>query len=68
MKHKGLPWPSSGEDSALPLQGARVQYLGRELRSHMPGGMVGSGAGIRGSLHVSKPRAHVIFIMKDCKE
>lgn len=34
----GLPWWSSGQDSALPRQGARVQSLVRELRSHMPHG------------------------------
>ena len=32
---RGLPWPSSGSDSALPLQGARVRSLVGELRSHM---------------------------------
>ena len=32
----GLPWRSSGSDSALPLQGAQVRSLVRELRSHMP--------------------------------
>ena len=31
----GLPWRSSGSHSALPLQGARVQSLVGELRSHM---------------------------------
>ena len=25
---KGIPWPTSGEDSALPLQGPRVPTLG----------------------------------------
>ena len=34
--HKGLPWWS--RDSKLPLQGARVPSLVRELRSHMPRG------------------------------
>ena len=29
----GLPWQPSGEDSTLPLQGARVRSLVRELRS-----------------------------------
>ena len=32
----GLPWPSSGSDSAPPLQGAQVRSLVRELRSHVP--------------------------------
>ena len=31
----GIPWRSSGWDSTLPLQGARVQSLVSELRSHM---------------------------------
>ena len=31
----GLPWWSSGEDSALPVQQAWVQSLVGELRSHM---------------------------------
>ena len=35
-KNQGLPCQSSGEDSALPMQGARVRPLVRELRSHMP--------------------------------
>ena len=34
MNH-GLPWWSSGYDSALPLQGVQVRSLVRELRSHM---------------------------------
>ena len=34
----GLPWWSSGLDSALPLQEAQVRSLVRELRSHMPRG------------------------------
>ena len=34
-----LPWPSSGEDSVLPLQGAWVQSVVRELRSGMPHGV-----------------------------
>ena len=33
---EGLPWASSGQDSALPLQGARVRSLVKELRSHKP--------------------------------
>ena len=33
-----LPWQSRGEDSALPMQGARVRSPVRELRSHMPHG------------------------------
>ena len=37
---RGLPWRSSGKDSALPMQGAGVQSLVRELRSHMPLDMV----------------------------
>ena len=32
---KGLPWQSNGEDSMLPLQGAQVQTLVRDLRSPM---------------------------------
>ena len=35
---EGLPWWSNGYDSVLPLQGARVLSLVRELRSHMPCG------------------------------
>lgn len=31
---QGLPWMSSSEDSALPIQGAQVQSLAWELRSH----------------------------------
>ena len=31
----GLPWWSSGEDSVLPVKGAWVRALVRELRSHM---------------------------------
>ena len=31
----GIPWQSSGWDSTLSLQGARVQSLIQELRSHM---------------------------------
>ena len=31
----GLPWPSRGWDSALPLQGARVRSLAGELRSRI---------------------------------
>lgn len=34
----GIPWPSGGWDSELPLQGARVPSLIRELRSRKPGG------------------------------
>ena len=34
----GLPWWSSGWDSVLPLQGAWVRSLVRELRSCMPWG------------------------------
>ena len=30
----GIPWWSSGWDSALPLQGPGVRSLVRELRSH----------------------------------
>ena len=33
---QGIPWQSSGQDSVLPLQGAWVQSLVGELRSHMP--------------------------------
>ena len=32
----GIPWWSSGEGSALPLQGAKVRSLIRELRSYKP--------------------------------
>ena len=32
-KGLGLPWWSSGEDSVLPMQGARVPSSIRELRS-----------------------------------
>ena len=34
----GLPWRSSGWDSELPLQGARVQSLVGELGSRVPHG------------------------------
>ena len=33
---RGLPWWSSDQDSELPLQGAWVRSLVRDLRSHMP--------------------------------
>ena len=33
---EGLPWQSGGKDSAIPMQGARVPPLVRELRSRMP--------------------------------
>ena len=36
----GLLWPSSGEDPMLPMQGAQVWFLVRELRSHKPHGGV----------------------------
>ena len=32
---EGFPWQSSGQDSMLPLQGAQVQSLVRERRTHM---------------------------------
>ena len=32
---QGLPWQSSGEDSAFSLQGAHVQSLVREPRPRM---------------------------------
>ena len=35
----GLPWRSSGQDSALPLRRARVRSLVRELGSHKLRGM-----------------------------
>ena len=35
----GLLWWCSGYDSELPVQGAWVQSLVRELRSHMPYGI-----------------------------
>ena len=31
----GIPWESSGRSSELPLQGAQVQPLVGELRTHM---------------------------------
>ena len=34
----GLPWWSSGKESAFPMQGMLVRSLVRELRSHMPRG------------------------------
>ena len=34
-QEEGLPWWSSGQDSALPMQGTWVQSLVRELRSCM---------------------------------
>ena len=34
----GLPWWSRGNDSTLPLQGAQVQSLVWQLRSHVPCG------------------------------
>ena len=36
---KGIPWQLSNSDSVLPLQGAEVQSLAGELRSHMLCGM-----------------------------
>ena len=36
---KGLPWRSSGQDSTFSLQGARVQFLVKEIRSHLCLGM-----------------------------
>ena len=33
---QGLSWWSSGYNSMLPMQGAEVRSLVRELRSHMP--------------------------------
>lgn len=36
----GLPWWSSCWDSSLPMQGAWVQSLVKELRSHMLRGMI----------------------------
>ena len=33
---QGLSWWFSGYDSMLPMQGAEVRSLVRELRSHMP--------------------------------
>ena len=45
----GIPWQSSGQDSRIPLQGAQVQSVVWELRSHKlhrvasgPGGRGGS--------------------------
>ena len=35
----GIPWQSSGQDTVLPLTGARVQSLFRELRSCKPPGV-----------------------------
>ena len=37
-RYGGLPWRSTGEDSALPMQGAWVRSLAGEIRSHMPCG------------------------------
>ena len=37
---KGLPWQSSDEDFALPMQEAQVQVLVPELRSHMSHGTI----------------------------
>ena len=36
---EGLPWQSSGSDSAFPLQGPWVQSLVRELGPLMPHGI-----------------------------
>ena len=36
--NEGIPWQSSGYDSMLPLQGAQVQSLVRELRACKPCG------------------------------
>ena len=36
MNNQGLPWWSSGWDSVLPMQGAWVRSLVRELRSTCP--------------------------------
>ena len=33
---QGLPWWSRGSDSVLPMKGAQVQSLVRELRFHIP--------------------------------
>ena len=33
---QGLPWWSRGSDSVLPVKGAQVQSLVRELRFYMP--------------------------------
>ena len=35
---QGLPWQSSGNDSAFQRRGAQVQSLVRALRFHMPQG------------------------------
>ena len=32
---EGLPWWPSGKDSVLPMQGAQVRSLVKELRSHL---------------------------------
>ena len=42
---QGLPWQSSGYDSALPLQGAQVQSLVGELESLMLPGVAKKGGG-----------------------
>ena len=34
-KVQGLPWWSSGQDFMLPMQGAQVQLLVRELDPHV---------------------------------
>ena len=36
LKKRGIPWRSSGQDSALSLLRAQVQSLVGELRSHKP--------------------------------
>ena len=38
-KQRGIPWRSSGQDSALSLPRARDQSLVGELRSHEPQGV-----------------------------
>ena len=32
---EGLPWWTSGKDPVLPMQGAQVRSLVKELRSHI---------------------------------
>ena len=36
---EGLPWWPSGKDPVLPMQGAQVRSLVKELRSHISCGM-----------------------------
>ena len=44
----GIPWQSSGQDSRIPLQGAQVQFLVWELRSHKLHRVASGSGGQRG--------------------